>query len=51
MRGRSDLDYRGKAAVIACVGVLTDAVLGNQCPCGGTTIHHKDITYQRFNYY
>jgi hypothetical protein len=26
-------------------------LLAEPSPCGGTTIHHKDITYQSINYY
>ena len=26
-------------------------LLAEPSPCGGTTIHHKDIIYQRINYY
>jgi hypothetical protein len=31
------------------VGVLTDAALGNQCPCGCTIINQIDFTYQIVN--
>jgi hypothetical protein len=30
--------------------LIINTLLKLSLPCGGTTIHHKDIIYQRVNY-